>query len=110
MSKIKITLVYVGVSLNIRKNITYITDSSGSLLSLFNNKTNNLFTTEKEIMLDTTFDWLNDHLYILMSSMSNKNSRMYSIKKFDLEKKKLTEIVSGFDYKPFQIKVDPCNG
>lgn len=60
--------------------------------------------------MDITTDWLNNHLYILMSSMTNRNSLVYSIKKFDLEHKKMIEIISGFDHKPFQIEVDPCNG
>jgi len=85
-------------------------DSSGSLLSLSNNKINTLLTTEKEILMDTTIDWLNNYLYILMSSKTNRNSIVYSIKKFDLEQKKIEEIISGFEYKPLQIEVDPCNG
>lgn len=60
--------------------------------------------------MDTTIDWLNNQLYILMSSKTNRNSIVYSIKKFDIEQKKLEEIISGFDYKPLQMKVDPCNG
>lgn len=59
--------------------------------------------------MDITIDWLNNHLYILMSSISNRNTIVYSIKKFDLEQKKVEEIISGFD-KPLQIEVDPCNG
>lgn len=98
------------MSINIHKNITYFTDSSGSLLSLLNNKIQVIFTTTKEIMLDITFDWLNNYLYILMSSMPNKNTKVFSIKKFDLERKKLIEVVSGFDDKPYQIGVDSCNG
>lgn len=85
-------------------------DSSGTLLSLVNNKINTLLSTEKEILMDTTIDWLNNQLYILMSSKTNRNSIVYSIKKFDVEQKKLEEIISGFDYKPLQMKVDPCNG
>lgn len=60
--------------------------------------------------MDTTIDWLNNQLYILMSSKTNRNSIVYSIKKFDIEQKKLEEIISGFDHKPLQMKVDPCNG
>jgi len=60
--------------------------------------------------MDITFDWLNNDLYILTASITNKNIRMYSIKKFNLELKKLVEVISGLDYKPFQIEVDPCNG
>lgn len=85
-------------------------DSSGTLLSLVNNKINTLLSTEKEILMDTTIDWLNNQLYILMSSKTNRNSIVYSIKKFDIEQNKLEEIISGFDYKPLQMKVDPCNG
>lgn len=84
-------------------------DSSGTLLSLVNNKINTLFSTEKEILMDTTIDWLNNNLYIVMTK-TNRNATTYSIKKFDLEQKKLEEIISGFDYKPLQMKVDPCNG
>lgn len=98
------------MSINIHKNITYITDSSGSLLALLNNSISVMLTTDKEILMDTTFDWLNNYLYILMSSMPNKNTKVYSIKKFDLERKKLIEVVSGFDDKPYQIGVDPYNG
>lgn len=96
--------------MDILKNITYISDSSGSLLSLVNNRTYVLLTTEKEILMDITIDWLNNHLYILIASMTNSNAKVYSIKKFDLEQKKIIDVVSGFDYKPFQIEVDPCNG
>ncbi|XP_025412408.1 proto-oncogene tyrosine-protein kinase ROS isoform X3 [Sipha flava] len=99
-----------GVSMDISKNITYISDSSGSLLSLVNNKTYVLLTTKKEILMDLTIDWLNNHLYILILSTINSDTKVYSIKKFDLEQKKMFEVVSGFDYKPFQIEVDPCNG
>lgn len=60
--------------------------------------------------MDITIDWLNNYIYILMLSTSHKNIKVYSIKRFDLEEKKLVEIVSGFDHKPLQIKVDPCNG
>jgi len=74
---------------------------------LLNNKITILFNTQKEILMDTTFDWLNNHIYILMFSLT---SRMYNIKKFDLEREKLVEIVSGFEYKPIQIEIDPCNG
>ncbi|XP_050056431.1 proto-oncogene tyrosine-protein kinase ROS isoform X5 [Aphis gossypii] len=98
------------VSFNIHTNTTFIVDSSGTLLSLVNNKINTLLSTEKEILMDTTIDWLNNQLYILMSSKTNRNSIVYSIKKFDVEQKKLEEIISGFDYKPLQMKVDPCNG
>lgn len=96
--------------MDISKNITYISDSSGSLLSLVNNKTYVLLTTKKEILMDLTIDWLNNHLYILISSIINSDTKVYSIKQFDLEQKKIVEVVSGFDYKPFQIEVDPCNG
>jgi len=96
--------------MNIHKNITYISDSSGSLLSLSSNETNILFTTEKEILMDMTIDWLNNDLYILMGSITNRNTRVYNIKKFNLEHNKLGEVISGLDYKPFQIEVDPCNG
>jgi hypothetical protein len=96
--------------MDISKNITYISDSSGSLLSLVNNKTYVLLTTKKEILMDLTIDWLNNHLYILILSTINSDTKVYSIKKFDLEQKKMFEVVSGFDYKPFQIEVDPCNG
>jgi len=82
-------------------------NSSGSLLALSNNKTKTLFTTKKEILLDISIDWLNHQLYILMSS--NENTR-YNIKKFNLEQEKIEGIVSGFDSKPIQIEVDPCNG
>lgn len=60
--------------------------------------------------MDTTIDWLNNHLYILMSSTTNRNTTVYSIKKFDLELKQIEEVISGIDYKPLQIEVDPCNG
>lgn len=92
--------------MNIQKNITYISDSSGSLLSLSSNMINILLTTEKEILMDTTLDWLNNDIYILTLTTNRK----YSIKKFYIEQKKLVEIVSGLDYRPFQIEVDPCNG
>lgn len=108
--KLKLKCFIIGVSINIHKNITYITDSAGSLLSLLNNKINILLTSNKEMLMDTTFDWLNNCLYILMSSTPNKNTKVYSIKKFDLEQKKLIDVVSGFDDKPSQIGVDPCNG
>jgi len=85
-------------------------DSSGSLISLSNNKINILLTTETEILKDISLDWLNNQLYILMSSVTNKNTIMYSIKKFDLYKNKIEEIVSGFESKPLKIEVDPCNG
>lgn len=91
--------------MNIQKNITYISDSSGSLLSLSSNMIN-ILLTGKDILMDTTLDWLNNDLYILTLTINRK----YSIKKFNLEQKKLVEIVSGLDYKPFQIEVDPCNG
>lgn len=91
--------------MNIQKNITYISDSSGSLLSLSSNMIN-ILLTGKDILMDTTLDWLNNDLYILTLTTNRK----YSIKKFNLEQKKLVEIVSGLDYKPFQIEVDPCNG
>lgn len=97
------------MSINIHKNITYITDSI-SLVSLLNNKIDVLLTSDKNTLLDTTIDWLNNHLYILMSSMTSRNITVYSIKRFDLEQQILVEIVSGFNQKPFQIKVDPCNG
>lgn len=92
--------------MNIQKNITYISDSSGSLISLSSNMINILLTTEKEILLDTTLDWLNNNLYILTSTTNRK----YSIKKFSIENNNLVEIISGLNYKPFQIEVDPCNG
>lgn len=98
-----------GVSIDILKNITYISDSSGSLLSLVNNETYVLLRTENDLLMDITIDWLNNHLYILILSKTT-NAKVYSIKKFDLEKKKMAEVVSGFDYKPLQIEVDPCNG
>lgn len=60
--------------------------------------------------MDTSIDWLNNYLYILMSSLTNRNTTVYSIKKFDLEEKKIIELLTGFDHKPFQIEVDPCNG
>jgi len=85
-------------------------DSSGSLISLSNNKINVLLTIEKETLMAITIDWLNNHLYILMSSVINENTIMYSIKKFDLYQDKIEEIVSGFNSKPLQIEVDPCNG
>lgn len=62
------------------------------------------------MLMDTTIDWLNNYLYILILSMKNKNTKIYSIKKFDLEQNKLTDIISEFDHKPFQIEVDPVNG
>ncbi|XP_022182108.1 proto-oncogene tyrosine-protein kinase ROS-like isoform X3 [Myzus persicae] len=99
-----------GMSINVRTNTMYILDSSGSLLALSNNKINILLTTEREILMDITIDWLNNYLYILMSSTTNKNTIVYSIKKIDLNQDKMEEIVSGFDSKPLQIEVDPCNG
>jgi len=69
-----------------------------------------LLTTERENLMDITIDWLNNHLYILMSSITNKNTIMYSIKKFDLYQNKIEDIVSGFDSDPLQIEVDPYNG
>lgn len=93
-----------------RTNTIYILQSSGSLLSLSNNKKKILLTTEREIFLDITIDWLNNYLYILMSSITNGNIIVYSIKKLDLNQNKIEEIVSGFDSKPLQIEVDPCNG
>jgi len=98
------------MSINVRTNTIYILDSSGSLLALSNNNINILLTTEREILMDITIDWLNNYLYILMSSIANKNTIVYSIKKFDLNQDKIEEIVSGFDSKPLQIEVDPCNG
>lgn len=91
-------------------NTTYILQSPGSLLSLSNNKKKILLTTEREIFLNITIDWLNNYLYILMSSITNGNTIVYSIKKLDLNQNKIEEIVSGFDSKPLQIEVDPCNG
>ncbi|XP_016664767.1 protein sevenless isoform X2 [Acyrthosiphon pisum] len=98
----------IGVSINIRTNTYYILESSGSLLALSDNKTKTLLTTKKEILMDISIDWINHQLYILMSS--TENTTAYSIKKFDLEQEKVDEIVSGFDSKPIQIEVDPCNG
>lgn len=100
----------LGVSMNIYQNITYIIDSSGSLLSLTNDKLNILLITEKEVFMDITIDWLNNHLYILTSSMKTRNTTVYSIKKFDIEQKKIVEIISEINQQPFQIEVDPCNG
>lgn len=74
------------------------------------NEINILLSTEKEVLMDTTIDWLNNYLYILTSSLTNRNITVYSIKKFDLEEKKIIDVLTGFDYKPFQIEVDPCNG
>lgn len=95
--------------MNIYQNIIYITDSSGTLLSLSNNKLNILLVTEEEVYNDLTIDWLNNHLYILSSSIKNRNTTLYSIKKYDIEQKKI-EIISEFNYQPIQIEVDPCNG
>lgn len=101
--------LFLGVSINIHTNVTYITDSV-SLMSLLNNKINVLLTSDKNTLLDTTIDWLNNHIYILMSSMTSRNITLYSIERFDLEQQISVEIVSGLIQKPFQIKVDPCNG
>lgn len=100
---------FLGVSINIRTNILYILDSSGSVLSMSNNKISILLTTKKEILMDITIDWLNNHLYILMSS-TNKNTIVYSIKQFDYEQQKIEEIFCEFDSEPLQIEVDPLNG
>lgn len=75
-----------------------------------NNEVNILLSIEKEALMDITIDWLNNYLYILTSSLTNRNTTVYSIKKFDLEEKKIVDILTGFDNKPFQIGVDPCNG
>lgn len=69
-----------------------------------------MLTTVKEILIDISIDWLNNHLYILMSSITNDKTIVYSIKKLYLDQDKMEEIVSGFDSKPLQIEVDPCNG
>lgn len=69
-----------------------------------------MLTTKREILKDITMDWLNNQIYILTSSVTNKNTIMYCIKKFDLYNNKIEEIVSGFDSEPLQIEVDPCNG
>jgi len=79
-------------------------------MSISNNKINILLTTVKEILIDISIDWLNNHLYILMSSIAKDKTIVYSIKKFHLDEDKMEEIVSGFDSKPLQIEVDPCNG
>lgn len=106
--KLKLKCI-LGVSINIRTNTYYILDTSGSLLALTNNKIKTLLTTKKDIkLLDISIDWLNHQLYILMSSKENNTA--YSIKKFDLKREKIEEIVSGFDLKPIQMKVDPYNG
>jgi len=73
-----------------------------------NNKINILLTTKTEILKDITIDWFNNHLYLLMSS-TNKNTIVYTIKKFDVEQEKIEEISCGFDSEPLQIEVDPFN-
>eukprot|EP00102_Acyrthosiphon_pisum_P027841 XP_016665051.1 PREDICTED: proto-oncogene tyrosine-protein kinase ROS isoform X2 [Acyrthosiphon pisum] len=98
------------ISINVRTNTIYILESTGSLLSFSNNKINILLTTEREILMDITVDWLNNNLYILMSSITNGNTIVYTIKKFYLDQHKIEKTVSGFDSKPLQIEVDPCNG
>lgn len=95
--------------MNIYQNIIYIADSSGSLLSLSNNKLN-ILITEEEVYMDLSIDWLNNHLYILSSSIKNRNTTVYYIKKYDIEQTKIIEIVSEFNHQIFQIEVDPCNG
>lgn len=93
-----------------RTNTIYILESSSSLLSFSNNKINILLTTEREILMQISLDWLNNIVYILMSSITNGNTIVYSINKFYLDQDKTEKIVSGFDSKPLQIEVDPCNG
>jgi len=94
----------------VRTNTIYLLESSSSLLSFSNNKIKILFTNEREILMQISLDWLNNIVYILMSSVTNINTIVYSINKFYLDQNKTEKIVSGFDSKPLQIEVDPCNG
>ncbi|XP_050428827.1 proto-oncogene tyrosine-protein kinase ROS isoform X2 [Adelges cooleyi] len=98
------------VSLNTHTKVMYIADSSGRLLSVSNDKkVEVLLPHGNDIILEMSFDWLNNQMFILMSTLTN-NVTTYNIYKFDIQQKNLINVALGFDKRPIQMKVDPCNG